>query len=190
MDACRRDPKSIYPQRYPHVREFFNSLADVPAVSGRFQSPSVCLPSTGPHSTMGRHELQFEYDPSSFGLESRPWQRLEGKEQQLGTAQRVYVMTGPLFERFMKPMPAAPEMHRVPLGYWKIIALAGGRMVCVYYGSEYGTKCRLLPPPNTPNAYSAAIEADLLPDARESLTSKPRHGVRVRSALSVAPAAQ
>jgi endonuclease G len=28
----------------------------------------------------------------------------------------------------MKPMPAAPQYHRVPSGYWKIIALPDGRM--------------------------------------------------------------
>lgn len=66
--------------------------------------------------------------PQASALNQGPWQRLEGKERELGATQRVYVITGPLFERFMRPMPAAPELHRVPSGYWKIIALADGRM--------------------------------------------------------------
>jgi endonuclease G len=40
----------------------------------------------------------------------------------------VYVYTGPLFERLMKPLPRASPVHRVPSGYWKVIALGNGRM--------------------------------------------------------------
>jgi endonuclease G, mitochondrial len=66
--------------------------------------------------------------PQASALNQGPWQRLEGRERDLVVGRAVYVITGPLFERFMKPMPAAPELHRVPSGYWKIIALADGRM--------------------------------------------------------------
>ena len=33
----------------------------------------------------------------------------------------VYVMTGPLYEREVPPLPEADESHRVPSGYWKIV---------------------------------------------------------------------
>lgn len=66
--------------------------------------------------------------PQASALNQGPWQRLEGRERGLAVGRAVYVITGPLFERFMKPMPSAPELHRVPSGYWKIIALADGRM--------------------------------------------------------------
>lgn len=36
---------------------------------------------------------------------------------------RVWVMTGPLYERPMPPLPNADETHIVPSGYWKIIAI-------------------------------------------------------------------
>jgi endonuclease G len=68
--------------------------------------------------------------PQASALNQGPWQRLEGRERVLvaQTNGPVYVYTGPLFERLMKPMPAAPQHHRVPSGYWKIIALPDGRM--------------------------------------------------------------
>jgi endonuclease G len=40
----------------------------------------------------------------------------------------VYVYTGPLFERLMKPLPNGPQYQRVPSGYWKIIALPDGHV--------------------------------------------------------------
>lgn len=68
--------------------------------------------------------------PQASGLNRGPWQRLEGWERSatLQTMGPVYVLTGPLFERLMKPLPAGPAHHRVPSGYWKVIALADGRM--------------------------------------------------------------
>ena len=38
----------------------------------------------------------------------------------------VYVMTGPLYERQMPALPGADETHRVPSGYWKIVAIQNG----------------------------------------------------------------
>lgn len=39
----------------------------------------------------------------------------------------LYVLTGPLFERITAPLPAADERHRVPSGYWKVVATEDGR---------------------------------------------------------------
>lgn len=68
--------------------------------------------------------------PQASALNRGPWQRLEGWERSasLQTQGPVYVYTGPLFERLMKPLPAGPTYHRVPSGYWKVIALPDGRM--------------------------------------------------------------
>ncbi len=67
--------------------------------------------------------------PQSSALNQGPWVRLEDRERDL--ARRlgvpVYVYTGPLFERFMRPLPNGGELHRVPSGYWKVVALADGR---------------------------------------------------------------
>jgi endonuclease G len=68
--------------------------------------------------------------PQASALNQGPWNALEGQErslaQRLNTA--VYVYTGPLFERLMAPLPAGPVLERVPSGYWKVVALADGRI--------------------------------------------------------------
>lgn len=68
--------------------------------------------------------------PQSSALNQGPWNALEEQErtlaQRMNTA--VYVYTGPLFERYMTPLPSGPALHRVPSGYWKVIALQDGRV--------------------------------------------------------------
>lgn len=69
--------------------------------------------------------------PQIGNLNSGRWGALEGAERRL--AQRlhrpVYVLTGPLYERRMPALPNADEPHRVPSGYWKIVALSDRRAV-------------------------------------------------------------
>jgi len=73
--------------------------------------------------------------PQASALNQGSWQRLEGRERALAQSANgaVYVLTGPLFERPMRAMPAGPEMHRVPSGYWKIIVLPDGRMTAFIF---------------------------------------------------------
>lgn len=54
---------------------------------------------------------------------------METRERTLASRSKVavYVYTGPLFERPMRPMPKGGVMHRVPSGYWKVVAMADGR---------------------------------------------------------------
>ncbi|MBP2513823.1 DNA/RNA non-specific endonuclease [Sphingomonas sp. PvP018] len=68
--------------------------------------------------------------PQGAGLNQAAWQRLEARENDLAKRENiaVYVVTGPLFERVMLPLPRADERHRVPSGYWKVVATADGRM--------------------------------------------------------------
>ena len=67
--------------------------------------------------------------PQSSTLNQGPWVRLEDRERELATrlGVTVYVYTGPLFERMMRPLPAGGSYQRVPSGYWKVVALADGR---------------------------------------------------------------
>lgn len=67
--------------------------------------------------------------PQGAGLNQAAWQRLEARENDLAKQENiaVYVTTGPLFERVMPPLPKADERHRVPSGYWKVIATTDGR---------------------------------------------------------------
>ncbi len=68
--------------------------------------------------------------PQGAALNQGAWQRLEARENGLSRAENiaVYVVTGPLFERVMPPMPRTDERHRVPSGYWKVLVTQDGRM--------------------------------------------------------------
>lgn len=76
--------------------------------------------------------------PQSATLNQGPWQRLEAQERVLARAKRtaVYVLTGPLFERLMPPLPGADERHRVPSGYWKVVATADGQLTAFAFEQE------------------------------------------------------
>ncbi|MEW9853863.1 DNA/RNA non-specific endonuclease [Novosphingobium sp. M1R2S20] len=68
--------------------------------------------------------------PQASALNQGPWNALEGQERSLAKRLNtpVYVYTGPLFERLMAPVPSGPVLARVPSGYWKVVALADGRV--------------------------------------------------------------
>ena len=75
--------------------------------------------------------------PQSSALNQGPWARLEMAVRTLasgpwGRDGAVYVVTGPLYERPMPPLPAADEPHVVPSGYFKIVALDGGLSVVAF----------------------------------------------------------
>lgn len=60
--------------------------------------------------------------PQKKGLNRGPWRILEEKvREQVEKGRVIWVMTGPLYERDMPPLPNADEPHKVPSGYWKII---------------------------------------------------------------------
>jgi endonuclease G len=68
--------------------------------------------------------------PQAAALNQGPWVRLETAERALvqRSAAPVYVLTGPLYERDMRPLPRADEPHRVPSGYWKVVMTQDGRL--------------------------------------------------------------
>jgi endonuclease G len=61
--------------------------------------------------------------PQAKELNQGAWVRVENAERDLAEHATVYVITGPLYERDMPPMPNASKEHRVPSGYWKIIGV-------------------------------------------------------------------
>ena len=66
--------------------------------------------------------------PQKANLNQGSWKMLETAARTLTSKPEidaVYVMTGPLYDRIMPPMPEADESHIVPSGYWKIIATQG-----------------------------------------------------------------
>lgn len=64
--------------------------------------------------------------PQKSALNQGPWARLEGAARDLARqpgGDAVYGMTGPLYERPMPSLPHANEAHRIPSGYWKVLAI-------------------------------------------------------------------
>jgi endonuclease G len=64
--------------------------------------------------------------PQNSKLNQRLWNHLEMAVRDLALRREVravHVLTGPLYERIMPELPGADEAHRVPSGYFKIVAL-------------------------------------------------------------------
>lgn len=80
--------------------------------------------------------------PQKSALNQGPWEALESAERTLARRSdvaAVYVMTGPVYQRGMPPLPKADEPHRVPSGYWKIVAVQttnGIRLAGFYMDQE------------------------------------------------------
>lgn len=83
--------------------------------------------------------------PQKSALNQAPWQRLEAQERRFvrranatDPVKVLYVLTGPLYERPMPPMPMPEgyERHRVPSGYWKVLATDDGRVVAFIFDQD------------------------------------------------------
>lgn len=61
--------------------------------------------------------------PQKAALNQASWMHLETAERRLAARASVYVLTGPLFESAMPTLPRADEPHRMPSGYWKVVAI-------------------------------------------------------------------
>lgn len=66
--------------------------------------------------------------PQRTLLNQKLWNLLEQAERQfvLEKQAALYVLTGPLYERPMPPLPGADEEHIVPSGYFKVLAFERG----------------------------------------------------------------
>lgn len=72
--------------------------------------------------------------PQSSALNQGAWVRLEDQERKLAKrlGKPVFVLTGPLYERMMRPLPNGPAAQRVPSGYWKVVSLEGRRAAFIF----------------------------------------------------------
>ncbi|MEQ8243992.1 DNA/RNA non-specific endonuclease [Fulvivirga sp.] len=83
-----------------------------------------------------RHASHTNYlsniTPQKSDLNQGPWVKLENKVRDVvKDVGEVYVMTGPVYQRAMSPLPNADDAHKVPSGYWKIICIQEGSNVSV-----------------------------------------------------------
>lgn len=64
--------------------------------------------------------------PRRIDLNEGPWRRLESAERNLAGGSdtaAVYSVTGPIYGIPMPNLPQARQVHSVPAGYWKVIAV-------------------------------------------------------------------
>lgn len=100
------------------------------------QAPLASLAGTGRGDDTN---LLSNITPQSSALNQGPWVRLENAERDLvrrGGLEVVYVLTGPLYERAMAPLPRADEPHTVPSGYWKVLVTEDGRLSAFVMGQD------------------------------------------------------
>jgi endonuclease G len=78
--------------------------------------------------------------PQSSALNQGAWVRLEDQERKLAKRLKgpVFVLTGPLYERMMRPLPNGPAVQRVPSGYWKVVSLPDGRRAAFIFDQATG----------------------------------------------------
>ncbi|MFM2607604.1 DNA/RNA non-specific endonuclease [Vibrio chagasii] len=71
--------------------------------------------------------------PQKSDLNQGPWKYLEEKVRDvvINSNVEVYVLTGPLYEKDMPPLPKTLKDHRIPSGYWKVISVKHGKTVKV-----------------------------------------------------------
>ena len=71
------------------------------------------------------HQTNFlsNITPQKSALNRGAWRSLEGAVRNLARTRVCYVVTGPLYEQNMPSLPGADEPHRIPSGYWKIVAV-------------------------------------------------------------------
>jgi endonuclease G, mitochondrial len=91
------------------------------------QAPLAALSGT-PH--WPQTNIFSNITPQDKDLNQGAWERLENRERTFVAAsgQSLFVLTGPLYERDMAPLPEADEAHRVPSGYWKVLVTEDGRL--------------------------------------------------------------
>lgn len=87
------------------------------------QAPLAAFRGTGKAADTN---LLSNITPQKSALNQGPWVRLETAVRDLAASETVWVITGPVFERSMPSLPKADEPHKVPSGFWKIVAIEGG----------------------------------------------------------------
>ena len=66
--------------------------------------------------------------PQSKSLNQGAWNKLEGEVREMTKSRRksTWVLTGPIYQYYFGKLPKADEYHRIPSGYWKVIAIIEG----------------------------------------------------------------
>ncbi len=108
--------------------------------------------------------------PQSSELNQGAWMHVEELERHWAPTANVYVITGPLYERAMPSLPKADEPHRVPSGYWKVIATFDNQLLdtlSVAFDQNTGRYANFCDYQVTIDAIERRSGLELFPDLRE-----------------------
>ena len=124
--------------------------------------------------------------PQKSELNQGPWVRLEDNVRQLSGRYTVYVMTGPVYEREMPRLPRTMKPHRIPSGYWKIVAVeeagqpGGVRVTAFFFEQDTARSDNYLDHLTTVDAIEAKTGLNffwmLKDDIEETLESERHEG--------------
>lgn len=78
--------------------------------------------------------------PQRKALNEGSWEHLEAAERTLSLSAKLklFVLTGPVYERKMAPLPKADEPHAVPSGYWKIVTTEADEQSVFFFDQDAG----------------------------------------------------
>lgn len=166
-DPWLAEPETLEPSDY-------DGAPDALGIDRGHQAPLAALSGTG---SAGDTNILSNITPQRAALNQASWQHLEAQERRFVERARptdpvkiLYVLTGPLYERPMPPMPmpGGPERHRVPSGYWKVLATEDGRMAAFIFDQD------------TPRSSNYCVHQATLEDVeiRADLTLFARLGAR------------
>ncbi len=76
--------------------------------------------------------------PQRANLNQGSWVDLEEAVRQMVrvNGEPVWVVTGTLYEKDEQPLPKTTEKHKVPSGYWKVVATDKGKMSAFIFDQE------------------------------------------------------
>ena len=135
-DPWLAEPETLEPDDYDDAPEAL-------WIDRGHQAPLAGFPGT---PSAADTNLLSNITPQRSALNQASWQRLEGEERRFVERSApadvptpaLYVLTGPLYERPMPPMPmpGGYERHRLPSGYWKVLATEDGRMTAFIFDQD------------------------------------------------------
>lgn len=136
------------------------------------------------------HETNYlsNIAPQKTDLNRGPWKKVEESVRDLVKKKyTVYVMTGPLYDKKMPPLPGADEPHQVPGGFWKVVTIIISEKSFESYAFIFDQDTPLK---NSPLKHIVSIDEvekrsglDLFPlldDEREKILEKEIHAERAK----------
>lgn len=111
--------------------------------------------------------------PQRSELNQGSWLGLETAERELTWSRgEIWVVTGPLYEKPKDPLPGADEPHKVPSGFWKVVALENGQIAGFIFDQELARDAAYCDQSKPLQEIEDRSGLDLFPDAAADWASE------------------